>query len=81
MTPRSAAEWAGVLPRYLGMLGLVFCAVVWLLADRIEPALLAAFGGLLAVGQGAEAVAALRSPPPVDTQVPPEIDTGTRREG
>lgn len=70
MTPRSASEWAAVLPRYLGMAGVIFCAIVWLLADRLEPALLASFGGLIAVGQGAEALAALKSAPPAPPPVP-----------
>lgn len=63
ITPRSAAEWASVIPVWLGIFGLVFCALFWALTDRIEPALLTAFGGILAAGQGAQALQALKDPP------------------
>jgi hypothetical protein len=74
---RSAQEWGAVLPQFLGMGGLVFCALVWLASGRIEPLLLSAFGGLIFVGQAGEAVVTLkRSPPdqrpPVETMPVPE---------
>lgn len=61
VTPRSAAEWGAVLPVWLGAVGLVFCAVFWAVTGRVEPSLLMAFGGSVTVGQGAQALAALRS--------------------
>lgn len=74
---RSAQEWGAVLPQWLGMAGLVFCALVWLTTSRIEPLLLTAFGGLIFVGQAGEAVVTLkRSPPdqrpPVESSPVPE---------
>lgn len=62
---RSAQEWGAVLPQWLGMAGLVFCALVWLATGRIEPLLLSAFGGLIFVGQAGEAVVTLKRNPPV----------------
>lgn len=57
-----------MLPQYLGMFGLLVMLAFWIGTALIEgqgqtePALLTAFGGLIAVGQGAEVLAALRSP-------------------
>jgi hypothetical protein len=45
------------------MLGLVACFVVWVITGRVEPLFVTAFGGLLAVGQGADALTTLRDPP------------------
>lgn len=53
-----------MLPQYLGMFGLLFLLAWWALMGTTEPALLTTFGGLIAVGQGAEILTALRSPPP-----------------
>lgn len=61
VNPRSAAEWGAVLPVWLGAIGLVFCAVFWAFTGRVEPSLLMAFGGSVTVGQGAQALTALRS--------------------
>lgn len=72
MSPRTLEEWTAALGRLLGIVGLVFCAVVWLLTDRVEPLLVTTFGSLLAIGQGAQAIATLRhiEPPPPPT-IPP----------
>lgn len=70
VTPRNAAEWGAVLPVWLGAVGLVFCAVFWAATGRVEPSLLLAFGGSVTVGQGAQALAALRS-----AQAPPDDST------
>lgn len=42
--------------RYLGLIGVVFVAVVWLLTNRVEPALLGLFGSMIGIGEGADAV-------------------------
>lgn len=69
MRPHTAQEWGAALPQWLGMVGLIFCAAFWAVTGRIEPLLLSAFGGLIAVGQGAGALTALKAmtppPPPV----------------
>jgi hypothetical protein len=64
VNPKSAAEWSAVLPVYVGLAGLVACFVVWVIFNRVEPLLLGAFGTLIAAGQGADVIAALRSGPP-----------------
>ena len=54
-TPRrrdNFLDWFPVVSQYLGVLGLIFCAIVWLLTDRLEPTLLGAFGTLLGLSQG-----------------------------
>lgn len=72
ITPRSASEWAAVLPRYLGMLGVVVSAGFWMATGRLEPVLFTGFLGLIGVGHGFEALAALKQAPPVP---PPTPDT------
>lgn len=67
---RLADTWAPILTRYLGMVGIVFCAVVWALTGRLEPVLLAAFGGLIGIGQGADAIRSMKDPPPVPPPLP-----------
>lgn len=59
---RNAQEWGAVLPQWLGMLGLIFCAVFWALTPEhiISGLLVSAFIGLIGVGQGAEALAAIK---------------------
>jgi hypothetical protein len=73
ITPNTASEWAAALPRWLGMLGLVACFIVWVATGRVEPLFVTAFGGLLAVGQGADALTTLRDPPapPIPPADPP----------
>lgn len=73
LTPKSASEWASALPRWLGMLGLIACFAVWIATGRVEPLFVTAFGGLLTVGQGADALTELREPPnpPVPPADPP----------
>lgn len=67
---RTAQEWGAVLPQWLGMAGLVFCTVVWLISGRIEPLLLSAFGGLIAIGQAGTALTITRQGPPTPPPVP-----------
>jgi hypothetical protein len=71
ITPKTAQQWGAVAPQFLGIVGLIFCAVVWLASNRIEPLLLSAFGGLIFVGQAGEAVVQLKTAPPqpVSTEV------------
>lgn len=57
---RSAQEWGAVLPQWLGMAGLVFCAVFWAATQRVEPLLVSAFVGLIAVGTAGEAATSIR---------------------
>lgn len=52
----SALAWSPVVARYLGYSGVLFVAVVWLLTNRIEPALIGLFGSLIAGGEGADAL-------------------------
>lgn len=73
---RSAQEWGAVLPQWLGMAGLVFCAIFWAATGRIEPLLLSAFGGLIFVGQAGEAVVLLRRAPPTPPAADPIVPNG-----
>lgn len=58
MTATKAREW---LPLILGTVGIIFVSVVWLVTDRIEPSLIALFGSLVGVSEGANALKDLRS--------------------
>jgi hypothetical protein len=49
-------SWFPVLMRYGGLSGVAFVAVVWLLTERVEPSLLALFGGMMGVGEGVDAL-------------------------
>jgi hypothetical protein len=64
ITSTGAKEWGAVLPQYAGLLVLIFSAVFWAFTERLEPTLLAAGTTLLVGGQGAEAIQALKRPPP-----------------
>lgn len=70
LTPRSAAEWAAVLPRWLGMVGLVATLIFWMFTGRFEPAFLTTFGSLLLAGQGLEVLRELKAPPPAPSRRP-----------
>lgn len=79
LTPRTAQEWAAVAPQFVGIFGLLLQLVLWGVTATIngghgifEPAMLTAFGGLIVVGQGAEAVVASRRPPPNPEQTEDE---------
>lgn len=56
------------------------CFFVWLFTQRVEPYFLTAFGGLIAVGQGMEAVNTLKSTPPVPPPVPDKTVAENRRK-
>lgn len=49
-------SWYPVALAYLGILGVLFVSVVWLLTDRLEPALLAFFGSIIGIGEGVGAI-------------------------
>lgn len=75
---RNAQEWGAVLPQWLGMAGLVFCALFWAITalvnppGQIQPLLISAFGGLIFVGQAGEAVVTLKRSPP---DQPPQVES------
>jgi hypothetical protein len=73
VSPRTAGEWLALLPQVLGAAMVVFCLVFWAITDRVEPLFLTTGAGLLTVGIGAGAIAALRSPEPpqVPSAAPP----------
>ena len=75
LTPNTASEWGSALTRWFGMTGLAACFLVWLITGQVEPLFITAFGGLLAAGQGADALAELRSPPapPIPPGDPVEV--------
>lgn len=68
-------SWFPVAMRFTGLLGVVFVAAVWLLTNRVEPSLLALFGSMVGIGEGADAIRELgnRPPPPDGAQpvIPP----------
>lgn len=69
ITPKSAREWGGVLPQWIGIFGLLVCLGYYLATQQANAAILTAFAGLIVVGQGAEAVAKLGpAPPDPDTE-------------
>lgn len=69
MTPRTAREWLALAPQAVGLFGLIFCLVFWAVTflatghGAAEPLFVTSFGGLLAAGQGAQAIAELKQPP------------------
>jgi hypothetical protein len=78
MTPKSLSEWSTAGLRLFGMIGLVACFVVWVVTPDhiVEPLFVTVFGGLLAVGQGADALGELRRPPapPIPPADPPALE-------
>lgn len=80
---RNAQEWGAALPQWLGMVGLVFCALFWAVTaiidppGQVEPLFISAFGGLIFVGQAGEAVVTLkRVPPTVAPESSPTPENG-----
>lgn len=71
----SLLAWTPVVARYLGLTGVVFVALVWLLTNRIEPTLLATFGSLIGLGEAADAAReALTRPAESPKRPPPESE-------
>lgn len=54
--PTTWLEWFPVLMRFGGFGFAAALGVVWFLTDRIEPTLLAMAGGMMGVGEGADAI-------------------------
>lgn len=52
----SMLSWFPVALRYGGLVGVLFVAVVWLLTNRLEPALLAMFGSMVGIGEAGDAI-------------------------
>lgn len=65
-----------MLPRWLGMAGLVAALIFWMATGRFEPAFLTTFGGLLLGGQGLEVLQALKAPPPPRRKTPTKSQRG-----
>lgn len=73
------------LSLYLGAAGIVFITVVWLLTNRIEPALVALFGSMVGVNEGVQALKDVNKKPepvspqplPPPTPQPPESATAS----
>jgi hypothetical protein len=63
LTPRSVAEWGAVVPVWVGLAGVIASFVVWVLTGNVSPVLLGAFGTMIAAGQGAEVIVALKQGP------------------
>jgi hypothetical protein len=63
MNPRTFAEWGAVLPVWVGLAGVVASFVVYVLVGKASPALLGTFGTMIAAGQGAEIITALKAGP------------------
>jgi hypothetical protein len=57
------AEWGAVVPVWVGLLGVVASFVVWIVTRDVSPLLLGSFGTMIAAGQGAEVIVALRQGP------------------
>jgi hypothetical protein len=57
------AEWGAVLPVWIGLTGVIASFVVWVLTGNVSPVLLGSFGTMIAAGQGAEVIVALKQGP------------------
>ncbi len=68
-------SWYPVALAYLGIAGVLFVSVVWLLTDRLEPALLAFFGSVIGIGEGVGAIRDFVSSRPV----PQDLKKTTQR--
>jgi hypothetical protein len=63
LTPRTLSEWGAVVPVWVGLSGVVASFVVWVLTGNVSPVLLGTFGTMIAAGQGAEVIVALKQGP------------------
>lgn len=74
----SLLAWFPVLLRYGGLVGgLLFVPLVWLLTNRLEPALIAFFTTMLGLGEGTDALRDFVRTRPI----PPELDKLPPRPG
>lgn len=74
----------------IGIVGVCGLTVFWAFTDRVDPAILATFGGLIGLGQTIEALTASRfqprvlsdpAPESVPSQPPPPLGPGAGPEG
>jgi hypothetical protein len=63
LTPRTFAEWGAVAPVWVGLAGVVGSFVIWAITGNVSPVLLGTFGTMIAAGQGAEVIVALKQGP------------------
>jgi hypothetical protein len=63
ITPRGLGEWGSVVPVWVGLSGVVASFVVWVVTGNVSPVLLGSFGTMIAAGQGAEVIVALKAGP------------------
>lgn len=63
LEPRTVQEWGAVAPQWVGLGGLLSLAGFWAATGRVSGLFVSAFLGLIAVGQGAEAVALMKRVP------------------
>lgn len=62
-TPQSAAEWAAVLPRWVGAAGLLATFVFYVVTGKLESTWTTTFGGLLLGSEGLELLKDRRTQP------------------
>lgn len=73
---RRTVDWSSDGPKLFGGLLVVAAFITWLFTGRVEPLFVTTGGGLVAVGQGAQALAELKKLPEPPSSPP---DTGTHR--
>ncbi len=79
MRRESLLAWFPVVLRYGGLVGaLVFVPAVWVLTDRLEPALIAMFSAMWGFGEGVDAMREFaRSAPKPPDLMPAGEDSGS----
>jgi hypothetical protein len=60
---RRRIDWSSDGPKFLGAALIVAAFVFWMLTNRVEPLFVTTGGGLVAIGQGAQALGELRRMP------------------
>jgi hypothetical protein len=56
-------DWSSDGPKFLGAALIVAAFVFWMITGRVEPLFVTTGGGLVAIGQGAQALEELRKMP------------------
>jgi hypothetical protein len=56
-------DWSSDGPKFLGAALIVAAFVFWMITNRVEPLFVTTGGGLVAIGQGAQALEELRKMP------------------
>lgn len=67
---RHINEWISTAGRVVALVMLIAMGALWMVTGRIEPLLVATFGGIYSVAAGAAAFALLRKPSPQPPPVP-----------